>query len=79
MTETTSTTGGLPTKPALESVSVWVAIVTFVLGLATQFGLPAEMADMLRANAEQLIGAIMTILGVVGAFGAIRRRTLLRF
>ncbi len=69
----------VPVKPATESVSVWASMAVFLLGIATQFGLPQEIADVMRANSEQLIGAVMTILGVIGAFGALRRKSVLKF
>lgn len=80
MTDTTAPATPIPTKPATQSVSVWAGIASFVLGLLVQFGLVSQdMAAMLGANLNDIIGAIMTLVGVFGIFGALRRKTALTF
>jgi small neutral amino acid transporter SnatA (MarC family) len=77
MTET-NTTPPLPEKPAHQSVSMWAAVVTFLAGFATQFGLSAEFAEFIGANVEQVVGAIMSLFGVVMAYGTMRRNSKIK-
>lgn len=80
MTDATPAPATLPTKNALESVSVWASIATFVLGVLVSLGvINAETASVLGSNANAIIGAILTLISAIGGIGALRRKTLLRF
>lgn len=65
----------LPTKPFWESFSGWGAVVTLLLGIATQLGVSGEVVDFLRINWEAAVGAVFTLIGVFQAFATLRRKT----
>lgn len=65
----------LPTKPFWQSNAAWASIVTFLLGVATQFGLPQWIADFAQANVNQVYSAVMVLVGVYGAWATARRNS----
>jgi len=65
----------LPSKPFWQSNAAWASIITFLLGVATQFGLPQWVAEFAQTNVNTVYGAIMTLVGVYGAWATARRNS----
>jgi hypothetical protein len=63
-----------PTKPPEQSVTMWTAMVTFILGIAAQFGVAGEFADFINANVEQVVGAVLAVVGLVTAYGRLKAK-----
>lgn len=78
MTETNTTTPAVPEKPASQSLSMWTAVATFLLGVLTQMGVTSDLLDFINANLEDVVGAIMGVIGVVMAYATARRSTRIK-
>jgi hypothetical protein len=64
-------------KPWYMSHSMWAAIFSGLLGFLTLLKVPQEITTFIGANYESAIGAILTLVGVYGAWAAATRKTTL--
>lgn len=68
----------MPEKHALKSQSFWVSLIMMAVGLGSQWGLPTWLTTFLTANADQLVGTFLQIMGLWGAVAALKRDSKLR-
>lgn len=71
------TPADVPAKPWYESHSMWASITTGLVGFLTILGLPQTITGFLQVNLPVAIGAIMSLVGVYGAWAAATRKTTL--
>jgi hypothetical protein len=64
-------------KPWYMSHSMWAAIFSGLLGFLTLLKVPQEITTFIGANYESAIGAVLTLVGVYGAWAAATRKTTL--
>lgn len=64
-------------KPWYMSHSMWSSIIAGLLGFLTLLKLPQEITTFIGANYEQVIGAVLSLVGVYGAWAAATRKTTL--
>lgn len=67
----------VPAKPWYESHSMWASITTGLVGFLTILGAPQAITSFLQINLPVAIGAIMSLVGVYGAWAAATRKTTL--
>lgn len=66
-----------PAKPWYESHSMWASIATGLVGFLTILGVPQTVTSFLQVNLPVAIGAVMSLVGVYGAWAAATRKTTL--
>lgn len=64
-------------KNIFTSNAMWASIATFVVGQVANIGGLEWLASVTQANIENVIGTIMTIIGLFGAWATARRKTKL--
>lgn len=68
----------MPTKPAIQSNSMWASVLTIVIGFATSLGLSQELAEFFRAQVNDIVGIALTLVGMYGAYATARRKTAIK-